>query len=58
MVKITLKVMGMPFEVETDKLIPGIKEAVPQLSNEEYIPLRNELAQIINDQDIVRGLTE
>ena len=58
MAKIAIKVMGMPFEVETEKLIPGIKEAVPQLSDADYIPLRNELAQIINEQDEARGLNE
>lgn len=56
MAKINLTVKGIPFSLDTAQLIPGIKEAVPQLSDADYIELHNEIVTLINEENARRGL--
>lgn len=56
MAKLNLTVKGIPFSVDTNQLIPGIKEAVPQLTDDDYIELHNEIVTLINTENKRRGL--
>ena len=56
MTQIELKVMGVPLSVDTDVLIPRVNEALPQLSDEEYLEIREHIVDMIEKEDTRRGL--
>jgi hypothetical protein len=56
MAKLNLTVKGIPFSLDTSQLIPGIKEAVPQLPDADYIDLHNEIVTLITEENKRRGL--